>query len=173
MNRPIKKDDLVLLDIWCKKNKPEAPFADFTQVALASEKQNPQMAKTYSIVLEAQQKAITFIQQRLLNKQDILGFEVDDIVRNLISSYSLGQYFTHRTGHNIHTIVHGHGTHLDNFETHDVRRLMPRTCFSIEPGIYFPDAYGIRLECNAFITNDLQLEVTGTVPQELPLLFSP
>jgi len=171
VNRPIKKGDLVLLDIWCKKNIPEAPFADFTQVALASNKQNQKMAKIYSIVLESQKAAIAFIKDRLAVKKDILGFEVDDVVREHISSYSLAQYFTHRTGHNIHTVVHGHATHLDNFETHDTRKLMPRTCFSIEPGIYLPEEYGIRLECNAYITNDLQLEITGNVEETLPLLF--
>ncbi len=170
-NQVIQRGDLILIDMWCKKQHPRAPYADFTQMALASHVQNESYAKTYDIVLQAQKKAIAFIQDRLKSKQDIYGYEVDDVTREHIASFSLDHYFTHRTGHNIHTLVHGHGTHLDNFETHDTRRLMPRTCFSIEPGIYLPGEYGIRLESNAFITQDLQLEITGPVADTLPLLW--
>lgn len=170
-NRRIKKGDLILLDIWCKKNNPNATFADFTQVALASATVDDKITATYAAVLQAQQACIEFIKQRLSLQKNIYGFEVDDIARNYIGSLSLASYFTHRTGHNIHTTVHGHATHLDNFETHDTRKLMPRTCFSIEPGIYFPEKYGIRLECNGYITDAHELEITGSAAPSLPLLF--
>jgi Xaa-Pro aminopeptidase len=60
---------------------------------------------------------------------------------------------------------------MDNLETHDERRVMPRTCFSIEPGIYLPE-FGIRSEVNVFIDGEGTVHVTGGPLQEsiLPIL---
>ena len=61
---------------------------------------------------------------------------------------------------------------MDNFETHDERRIIPRTCFSIEPGIYLHD-FGIRSEVNVF-TGARDARVTGEIQQEIvPILAAP
>jgi hypothetical protein len=49
---------------------------------------------------------------------------------------------------------------MDNLETHEERLVMPRTCFSIEPGIYQPE-FGVRSEVNVFVNARGQVHVTG------------
>ena len=83
--------------------------------------------------------------------EPLRGFEVDDAVRSHIDGAGFGQYFTHRTGHSIGQEVHGSGANMDNFETHDERRVMPWSCFSIEPGVYLPGKFGVRSEVNVFL----------------------
>src|SRR6266446_5947129 len=96
------------------------------------------------------------------------GFEVDDAARSYIQKQGFGEYFTHRTGHSIGQEVHGNGANMDNLETHDERRIVPWTCFSIEPGIYLKD-FGVRSEVNVFV-GDKDARVTGEAQQELVII---
>lgn len=166
----ITKDSLLLIDIWCKKNTPQAPYADLTRVAFFGKNPPAEMIKVYNAVKAAEDAAIEFIQKSLKQGKEVLGCDVDDVCRTLIQKLGYGKYFVHRTGHNIHTMLHGLGPNLDNYETHDARPLMPRTCYSIEPGIYIPKAFGMRLECDIFIHDNLTVEVTGRAPETLPCL---
>ncbi|MFO1002478.1 MAG: M24 family metallopeptidase, partial [Planctomycetaceae bacterium] len=93
-------------------------------------------------------------------KRPIVGGEVDDAVRAVIEKAGYGEYFCHRTGHNLSQEVHGNGTHMDNLETIESRRILPRTMFTIEPGIYLPD-FGVRSEVDVYVHADGQIEVTG------------
>ncbi len=85
---------------------------------------------------------------------------MDDVSRGVIERAGYGEYFTHRTGHSIGEEVHGNGAHIDNLETRDSRRIIPRTCFSIEPGIYLPGNFGVRSEIDLYV-GDGEIEVTG------------
>lgn len=167
----IKKDSLLLVDIWCKQDSPSAPYADFTQVAYLGKKAPSEMVKVYNAVKEAQTAGIDYVQKNLQKGNEVLGCDVDDVCRASIRKAGYGKYFVHRTGHNINTMLHGQGPNLDNLETHDDRPLMSRTCYSVEPGIYLPKAFGIRLESNIFIHDDLKVEVTGRSPDTLPCLY--
>ena len=93
--------------------------------------------------------------------QEVLGAEVDDVSRGVIERAGYGQYFTHRTGHSIGEEVHGNGAHIDNLETRDSRKIIPRTCFSIEPGIYLPGNFGVRSEIDLYVGEGGRIEVTG------------
>jgi Xaa-Pro aminopeptidase len=58
---------------------------------------------------------------------------------------------------------------MDSMETRDDRKIVARTCFSIEPGIYMPE-FGIRSEVNVYV-GEREARVTGAVQEEiLPLL---
>ncbi len=92
---------------------------------------------------------------------------MDDAARGVIESRGYGEYFTHRTGHSIGVEVHGNGANMDNLETHDERRVMPWTCFSIEPGIYLPE-FGVRSEINMFV-GESEARVTGEIQPQLAL----
>jgi Xaa-Pro dipeptidase len=98
-------------------------------------------------------------------RREIRGFEVDDAARKHIRDKGFGEYFVHRTGHSIGTEVHGTGANMDNLETHDDRRILPGSLFSIEPGIYLED-FGVRSEVNVFVTAD-SASTTGAVQREL------
>jgi hypothetical protein len=60
---------------------------------------------------------------------------------------------------------------MDDLETHEERRVLPRTCFSVEPGIYLPE-FGVRSEVNVFVDANRKVHVTGGEPQTrvVPLL---
>ena len=85
-----------------------------------------------------------------------------------IASQGYGQFFVHRTGHSIGQEVHGNGANMDNLETHDERRIVPWTCFSIEPGIYL-EKFGVRSEVNVFV-EERNARVTGEMQKELVLV---
>ncbi len=119
----------------------------------------------FAIVRDARNAAIDAVTEAYANGKPIAGFQADDAARGVIERAGYGPYFTHRTGHNIGEELHGSGAHLDNLETHDERRLLPFTCFSVEPGIYLPQ-FGVRSEVN-MMTSQYEAKVTGRVQEEL------
>lgn len=165
----IKKGDLVLIDLWCKGCGEEDIYADICRMGVVGEPSDEQAA-IFSIVKEAQQAALSLVKERFEQGLALQGWEVDQRARELIEAAGYGSYFTHRTGHNIHCSDHGPGTHLDNFETRDTRQILPASCFSIEPGIYLPDKFGIRLETDIYISPEGEVEVTGGLQEELVLI---
>jgi Xaa-Pro aminopeptidase len=162
---PIGKGDLVLLDMWAKLNVPDAVYYDITWTGFTGSQIPARIQEVFEVVRDARDKAVERIQQAFAAKQVIRGFEVDDATRDHIKSKGYGGYFVHRTGHSIGQEVHGNGANMDNLEVHDERKLIPWTCFSIEPGIYFDD-FGIRSELNVFI-DETTPHVTGAVQRDL------
>lgn len=167
----IRQDSMVLIDAWCKMDDANAPYADFTQVAFTGRKPPEIAQKIFHIVKEAQEVAIQFINVCLQNGCGVPGAEVDMACRYSIDSKGFGNYFTHRTGHNIFLDVHGPGANLDNFETRDARQLILNGCYSIEPGIYLPNAFGIRLECNVLLEEPTSCTVFGKAPDTIRCIF--
>ncbi len=146
----IQADDFILIDLWAKQKEPDAVFADTTWVAYAGESVPARYTVIFDIVKTARDKAIRFIRERWAVDEPIHGYEVDDCVREYITEKGYGDYFIHRTGHNIGTVIHGNGVNLDNLETRDARVLISGICFSIEPGIYLTD-FGVRTEVDVFL----------------------
>lgn len=150
----IKEGDFLLIDLWAKQNLPHAIYADITWVASISSKINPKHQEIFDIVKGARDAAVQFVQKSFQNNQKIYGYQVDDICRNYINERGYGEYFIHRTGHNIERDLHGHGVHMDNYETKDERTILNQMGFSIEPGIYLPE-FGVRLELDMYIWNNI------------------
>jgi Xaa-Pro aminopeptidase len=168
LTSPIQSGDWVLLDMWAKLDQPDAVYYDITWTAFCGDNPTDEMRRVFQVVTGARDAAIQRVQDAIGAHQTLHGFEVDDACRTVIQNAGYGEYFTHRTGHSIGIEVHGNGANMDNFETHDERRVMPYSCFSIEPGVYLP-AFGIRSEINMFIgENDAQ--VTGAIQTEMVLL---
>lgn len=155
----IHPGDLVLIDLWARIDSPEGVYADFTWVGYAGSAVPERVREIWELVREARDRAISFVMEQFSRGAEIRGCDVDDVARKFIEEKGYGQAFFHRTGHNIGLEVHGNGTHLDNFETRDERQILPRTAFSIEPGIYLAD-FGIRSEVN-LLTAEGRAEVTG------------
>jgi len=120
----------------------------------------------FNTVRDARDAAIALVSARLATGTPVEGWEADDAARAVIRSAGMGDYFTHRTGHNIGPVLHGSGAHLDNLETHDIRRILPNTCFSVEPGVYFPGEFGVRNEIDMIATKGSAV-VTGRAQTEL------
>lgn len=165
---PIHCGDLLLLDLWSKVNHPDAVYYDITWMAFCGSEPTPRMKEVFAVVRDARDAGIRFVTEAIASGRSIKGFEVDDAVRGYIEKKGFAQYFTHRTGHSIGRETHGNGANMDNFESHDDRSVIPRTCFSIEPGIYLPE-FGVRSEINMFI-DERDARVTGEVQRELVLL---
>jgi len=168
----IKRGDFVLIDLWCKKNHPRAVYGDITRVAVADATSTERQREIFSIVRAAQKSAIDLVIERYARGESLKGFEVDAACRKVIEEKGYGKYFTHRTGHNIYTKDHGPGAHIDSLETQDLRELIPHTCFSIEPGIYIPGEFGIRLECDVYLGDEGKAQVTGGIEDDLLVLLS-
>lgn len=164
-DRRIEYGDVVLIDLWAKLDDPEGVYYDITWVGYCGDEVPAEVQDLFNVVREARDLAIELVRRRVRQHLDIRGYEVDDAARRYISQRGYGQYFTHRTGHSIGKDVHGAGANMDNLETHDYRRILPWTCFSVEPGIYL-ERFGVRSEVNVFVA-DGDVQVTGEIQTEI------
>ena len=167
----IKMGDFILLDQWAKESTEDAIFADITRVGVAGPKPTEKQKEIFEVVRKAQKEADELVKSRFEKKERVEGREVDDAARSVIEQAGYGKYFTHRTGHSIERALHGSGAHIDNLEINDVRPLIPRSCFSIEPGIYLPGEFGVRLEYDVLILPDGSVKITGGEQDEITCLF--
>jgi Xaa-Pro dipeptidase len=165
-SKAIRKGDFVLIDIWGKLDQPDAVYYDITWTGVVDRGPSQREQLVFQTVRDARDATISRVQAAYAAGSPIAGWEADNAAREVIRAAGFGEWFTHRTGHNIGSEIHGSGAHLDNLETHDVRLLLPDTCFSVEPGIYFPGEFGVRSEVN-MITRPGRAEVTGRVQTEL------
>ncbi len=164
---PIREGDLVLLDIWAKKNTPGAVYYDITWTGVVGTP-SPRHQEIFQIVRDARLTGTRTVQEAFKAKRLLHGWEVDEATRAFITKAGYGQYFVHRTGHSIGTEVHGNGANIDNLETKDDREIIPNTLFSIEPGIYLSE-FGVRSEVDVLIRNGAA-EVTGREQKELVII---
>ncbi len=162
---PIREGDFLLIDIWGRLDKPTSVFYDVTWTGVVGREPTKKEQLVFDTVRRARDAAIETVEKAFAANRPIAGFEADDAARAVIREAGFGDFFVHRTGHNIAHEIHGSGAHLDNLETHDVRLILPRTCFSVEPGIYLPE-FGVRSEIN-MITRPGKAWVTGRIQQEL------
>jgi Xaa-Pro aminopeptidase len=162
---PIREGDFILIDIWGRLEKPGSVFYDITWTGVVGREPTEREQLVFTTVRDARDAAIALVQQAFTEGRSICGWEADDAARAVISNAGFAEFFTHRTGHNIAQEIHGPGAHLDNLETHDERRILPNTCFSVEPGIYLPD-FGVRSEID-MLTSANKAWVTGKIQQEL------
>ncbi|HEV2422593.1 MAG TPA: M24 family metallopeptidase [Candidatus Acidoferrales bacterium] len=166
---PIQEGDLLLLDIFGKLDRPGSVFYDITWMGYLGASVPAKYVKIFQIVRCARDAAIEFVTKSISAGREIHGWEVDRACREVIRKAGYAKYFTHRTGHSIGQDVHGNGANMDGMETRDNRRIVPHTCFSVEPGIYLPE-FGVRSEVNMYI-GDGKAEVTGPIQQEIiPIL---
>ena len=161
----IEVGDLVLIDLWGKLDEADSVYYDVTWTGFCGEVVPDEIQNVFQIVREARKRASEFVVRKIAAGESIAGFEVDDEARSVIKARGLGDFFFHRTGHSIGTEVHGTGANMDNLESHDERRIIPRTCFSIEPGVYLPH-FGIRSEVNVYV-GERFAKVTGEEQEEL------
>ena len=167
----IRAGDLVLLDMWAKLDQPEAVYSDLTKMGFVGDQVPERHAQVFRTVADARDAGIELVKRRFAAGEPLFGWEVDQANRDVIDKAGYGEFFIHRTGHNIGQETHGNGAHMDNLETQEDRLVMRRTCFSIEPGIYLSD-FGIRSEVNVFIDAAGEVHVTGGVQQEILALLA-
>ena len=166
---PIREGDLLLLDMWGKRNAPGSVYYDITWMGYLGAAVPDKFAKVFRVVRDARDRAIAFVRENVAAGRSIEGWQVDRAAREVIRKAGYAKHFVHRTGHSIGEDVHGNGANMDGLETQDVRRIIPSTCFSIEPGIYLPE-FGVRSEVNVYV-DSREARVTGAIQTEIaPLL---
>ena len=165
----IRAGDFVLLDLFAKRKAPGSVYFDITWTGFVGETVPKKFADVFDVVREARDAAIRRVRDARQQGRELRGYEVDDAARGVIRGHGYGDYFIHRTGHSIGEDVHGNGANMDNFETHDDRKIISGTCFSVEPGIYLPE-FGVRSEVNVYV-EERDARVTGEIQQSLvPIL---
>lgn len=156
----IRAGDFVLVDLWAKLDRPRSVYSDLTRTGYVGTETPRRYTEVFQIVAAARDAAIECVQSAFAARRPLQGWEVDDAARSVIERAGYGAAFGHRTGHNIGQEVHGNGANMDHLETREERRVLPRTCFSIEPGIYLPE-FGVRSEVNVFVDAAGAVHVTG------------
>ena len=164
-HRTIRADEILLLDLWGKLDRPGAVFADITWMGFTGRAVPERCARAFAAIREARDRASELVQTSMRSGRDLRGWEVDRAASTVLKDAGYGDYILHRTGHSLGESVHGNGVNMDDYETHDDRRLIPGTGFTIEPGLYFDD-FGVRTEINmtvsardAAVTGPLQTEI--------------
>jgi Xaa-Pro aminopeptidase len=168
---PIKKGQLVLIDLWAKYDRADGVYADITWMAYTGTGADipAKYREIFAVVARGRDRAVTFLQENI-GHREVLGAEVDRACREVIEQAGYGPFFTHRTGHSIGSDEHGTGPNIDDLETEDTRVLQEGHLFSIEPGIYTKE-FGFRSEINCQITSDGPLVTTLPLQHEIvPLL---
>jgi Xaa-Pro aminopeptidase len=160
----IREGDFVLIDLWGKLDRPRSVYSDLTWTAFVGKDVPARYTEIFRIVAQARDAAIARVQQAFRGREVLQGWQVDRAARDVIERAGYGPQFCHRTGHSIGQEVHGNGANMDDLETHEERRVLPRTCFSVEPGIYLPE-FGVRSEVDVFVDAGGEVHVTGGTPQ--------
>ena len=168
VHRAIRPGELLLLDLWGKLAKRGAVFADITWMGFTGPRVPAEYETAFAAIRGGRDAAIEFVQSAVREGREIHGFEVDRACRAVVERAGFGRQFIHRTGHSLGETIHGNGVHMDDYETHDDRRLIPGTGFTIEPGVY-TDRYGLRTEINMFV-GEREARVTGPVQTEIVTL---
>jgi Xaa-Pro aminopeptidase len=145
----LEREQVVLLDLWAGRSR-DTVFADQTWMGFSGTRPPARVAEVWRTVRDARDAAVAAIQDAVRAGRPVLGFEGDRAARGVIERAGYGASFVHRTGHSIDRDLHGSGPHLDDYETHDDRRLVPGVGFSVEPGIYLKGEFGVRSEVNMY-----------------------
>ncbi|HEX6643365.1 MAG TPA: M24 family metallopeptidase [Gemmatimonadales bacterium] len=159
----LASNQVILLDLWAGPRLGTV-FADQTWMGFSGDHPPDRVLRVWETVRDAREAACRTLRERVAAGEPVAGFEGDRAARGVIEAAGFGAYFVHRTGHSIDRDLHGSGPHLDDYETHDERELVPGVGFSVEPGIYLPGEFGVRSEVNMY-WGESGLVVTPAEPQ--------
>ncbi len=166
---PLRQGDLLLLDLWCREEKEGSIWADITWMAYLGPRVPDRYREIWDIVAGARDAAVSYLKEQVGLGKAVRGADVDEVSRGYVRERGHAEHFIHRTGHSIGLEVHGNGCNIDSLETIDARQLIPRTGFSIEPGIYLED-FGVRSEIDVYL-DERGVEVTTPIQDQIvPLL---
>ncbi len=153
----LQKGDVVIIDIGCLW----ANYAsDITRTVSFGEPSDPDAKHVYSVVSAAHLAARSFA------RPGLSGEATDAAARKVITDAGYGDYFVHRTGHGI-----GLSTHEPPYMVKgNAQPLQAGMCFSVEPGIYLPDRFGVRIENIVTVTTDGVRSLDADAPTELKIV---
>ena len=164
---PIRKGDVVLIDLWARGTSPDDVYADITWMGFCGDRPGEKLERIFRVAADGRDVGLATVEKAFRDRAPLQGWQVDRAVRDHIAGQGFGEAFIHRTGHSIGVNVHGDGANMDDLETHDTRRLVPGLAFSIEPGIYLPqEGLGVRTEIDVVLAPEGP-KVYSKIQQEL------
>ncbi len=161
-SRTLGADEVVLLDLFGAS--AGVAWADQTWMGFSGSTPPTEVVRVWEATRDARDTAIAQLRDAWQRGEPVTGAALDDASRSVMRDRGYVEAFTHRTGHSIDADLHGSGPHLDNFETNDIRRLVPGVVFSVEPGVYLTGNFGVRSEVNVILLEEGP-EVTPREPQ--------
>jgi Xaa-Pro aminopeptidase len=168
VSRPIRPAEILLLDLWGKLNRERAVFADITWVGYTGSRVPERYERAFATAAEARDAAVALVRDAVAAGREVRGWEVDRAASTVLRGAGYADNVLHRTGHSLGESVHGNGVNMDDYETHDDRRLLAGAGFTIEPGLYFDD-FGVRTEINMTV-GSRDATVTGPVQSKIVAL---
>ncbi|MFJ1758406.1 aminopeptidase P family protein [Kitasatospora sp. NPDC088134] len=152
-DRVIQLGDTVVLDFGGLK---DGYGSDTTRTVFVGTEPPAEVLAVHDLVRRAQQAAFDAV------APGVTCQEIDRVARKVITDGGYGEYFVHRVGHGIGLTTHEPPYMVEG----ETQVLVPGMCFSIEPGIYLPGRFGVRIEDIVTVTEDGGLRFNGT-PHEL------
>ena len=166
---PMRTGDSILIDLWARRPGARAPYADSTWIGFVGRQPPAELRRAFLAVREARDAGISLLADAWRDGQLLRGRDVDRYVRNFLSERGYRGEFSHRTGHSLGwRHIHGDGVNLDDVEFPDDRALAPVAGITVEPGLYFPGRFGVRLEVSLVLTEQGPMVTTGR-QQELEM----
>lgn len=166
--KKLEPETLIMIDLWAKVDDEETPFADITWGAYYGNNPDSEILKIFNQVIKARDAAIKFIRKNLKQGKLPIGKEIDDLTRKVLTDAGYGDQFPHTTGHSLgFDSPHGKEFGLNWKNVHPLQKNLG---YTIEPGIYFENKFGMRSEIDFYIDNKLELVITSKVQKELIIL---
>lgn len=169
LHSPVRAGDWLLIDLWAKEPGDDTVYGDITWTGVVGREPSARERDVFAAVIGARDACIEAAKGGWKAGEVVEGWQLDDAARAVLLKSGNGQFIGHRTGHSLSpgtTGAHGIGMNLDNMETHDVRRMVPGTGFTIEPGLYV-GAFGVRSEVNVYVDPAHGPVVTGQIQREI------
>ncbi|CAL9393675.1 aminopeptidase P family protein [Streptomyces althioticus] len=139
-DRRIERGDMVVLDFGGLKDGYGSDTSRTVHVGEPTEEER----RVHDLVREAQEAGFRAVRPGAACQ------DVDRAARAVIAGAGYGEYFIHRTGHGIGVTTHEPPYMIEGEE----RPLVPGMCFSVEPGVYLPGRFGVRIEDIVTVTED-------------------
>ena len=161
----IQKNNLILIDIWAKLKGKNSPFADITWIGYSGREVPKDIKRIFIKVIKARDNTLTFIRKKLKDGNFPKTKAIDRSARDYFKKFRLEKYFLHSLGHSL-GLEECHGKYF-HFGKKSQARLKPNIPFTIEPGLYFKDKFGIRSEIDCYVTEDYKLVITTKVQKTI------
>ncbi|MBI2628759.1 M24 family metallopeptidase [Candidatus Pacearchaeota archaeon] len=164
-SKKLENNSLILIDIWAKINKKGFPFSDITWMAYYGNDIPKDILNVFNIVVNARDSCIKFIQSELKKGKMPIGKEIDEIARDVIIKAGYEKNILHKTGHCI-GFTSPHGIY-GNIRLSNKSQLVRNLGYTIEPGIYLKNKFGIRSEIDFYIDDNMKLIITTPIQKEI------
>lgn len=165
VSKKLRPNTFILIDLWAKLKMKEAPFADITWVAFYGNKIPPEISKVFKVIIKARNAALDHIKIKLKNEMPT-GKEIESLAFEIIKKEGYGKNILHELGHSI-GIKEDHGPKPNWIYKENKFKLHKNLAYTIEPGIYLKNKFGVRSEVDFYISENNKIIVTTDLQKEI------